>query len=212
MAHFDSLEFPRGVSRGAQSVSERRTDLVELASGRAEVNQLWADSRRAYAAGLGIRSADDLAAVIALWEEARGRANSFRFRDWADFKSCAPSGTPARTDQTIGIGDGVATSFPLVKNYGAINRYVRRITQPVAGSVMVARDGALVSDYSLSPLGVVTFDSAPGNGSVITAGYEFDVPVRFTDDRLSIDLAYFEASGAGIGAAPDVSLTEVRLD
>ena len=49
------------------------------------------------------------------------------------------------------------------------------------------------------------FDVAPGAGAAVTAGYLFDVPVRFGEDRLEINRASFLA-----GAAPSVPLIEVR--
>ena len=53
--------------------------------------------------------------------------------------------------------------------------------------------------------GVVTFATAPAEGVAITAGFAFDVPVRFADDRLRVTRATFLA-----GAAPAVPLIEVH--
>ncbi|MBY0560015.1 DUF2460 domain-containing protein [Hyphomicrobium sp.] len=46
---------------------------------------------------------------------------------------------------------------------------------------------------------------APKAGTVLTAGFEFYVPVRFDTDRLPVSLDYY-----GIGGAADVKLVEVR--
>ena len=51
-----------------------------------------------------------------------------------------------------------------------------------------------------------TFASAPAPGTAITAGFEFDVPVRFDTDSLSINLANFAA-----GEVPSLPLVEVRI-
>ncbi len=72
---------------------ERRTDVVVLGSGHEERNSRWANSRRSYNAGYGVKSLDDLHAVIAFFEERRGRLHGFRWRDHADWKSCPPSAT-----------------------------------------------------------------------------------------------------------------------
>ena len=117
MAFFD-LSFPRDVAAGVVGGPERRVNIAPLASGFEERNARWSASRRSYQAGLGIRTADDLAEVLALFEEMRGPLHSFRFRDWSDFKSCAPSATPAASDQLLGTGDGEATAFQLRKKYG----------------------------------------------------------------------------------------------
>ena len=61
---FHEVRFPDDISRGARGGPERRTQVVELASGDEERNASWADSRRRYDAAYGIRRADDLAAVV----------------------------------------------------------------------------------------------------------------------------------------------------
>jgi uncharacterized protein (TIGR02217 family) len=206
---FHEVRFPTAIAFGATGGPERRTEIVALGSGHEERNSRWADSRRRYDAGYGIRSLDDLHAAIAFFEERRGRLYGFRWRDRIDCKSCAPEGAPAATDQAIGEGDGVTTALQLVKTYGGAHApYTRTIRKPVAGTVLVAVDGApLASGWRCDPAtGIVTFDEAPDDGAAITAGFEFDVPVRFDTDRLDINLTSFAA-----GDIPSIPLVEVRL-
>ncbi|RMD47084.1 MAG: TIGR02217 family protein, partial [Alphaproteobacteria bacterium] len=54
--------------------------------------------------------------------------------------------------------------------------------------------------------GVITFTTAPGDGAEVTAGFEFDVPVRFDTDRISVSVARFRA-----GEVPSVPVVEIRL-
>src|SRR5581483_3014062 len=115
---FHEVRFPTAIALGASGGPERRTDIVTLGSGSEERNSRWADSRRRYNAGYGVRSLDDLHAVIAFFEERRGRLYGFRWHVRADWRSCAPGATPAATDQTIGEGDGAMLAFQLVKTYG----------------------------------------------------------------------------------------------
>ncbi|TPE52589.1 DUF2460 domain-containing protein [Amaricoccus solimangrovi] len=210
MAFFD-LSFPRDVAAGVSGGPERRVNIASLGSGYEERNARWKHSRRSWQAGLGIRTADDLAAVLALFEEMGGPLHSFRFRDWSDFKSCAPSATPAATDQLLGTGDGAAVAFPLRKRYGSLSPYWRDITKPVPGTVTVALDGAMTgAGWAVDNLtGVVTFATPPGPGVAVRAGFEFDVPARFAADALAIDMAFF-AGDRGIGSIPEVPLIEVR--
>jgi len=206
---FHEIRFPTAIAFGATGGPERRTEIVALGSGHEERNSRWADSRRRYDAGYGIRSLDDLHAVIAFFEERRGRLYGFRWRDRVDCKSCAPEGTPAATDQTIGAGDGETTAFQLAKTYGGVHApYRRDIRKPVDGTVLVAVDGVpQASGWNCDPAtGIVTFAGAPEEGAVITAGFEFDVPVRFDSDRLDITLTSFAA-----GDIPSIPLVEVRL-
>ncbi|PKP68094.1 MAG: TIGR02217 family protein [Alphaproteobacteria bacterium HGW-Alphaproteobacteria-5] len=210
MAFFD-IDFPRNVAAGVQGGPERRVDVVPLGSGREERNARWANSRRRFSAGLGIRDADDLAAVLALWEEVGGPFHSFRFRDWSDFKSGLPSAAPAATDQALGVGDGVQTAFQLVKSYGTVQPWARRITKPVAGSVRVALGGVEVgAGWSVDHLtGVVSFLAPPAAGVAVSAGFLFDVPVRFEEQSLAVDMAFFSDARGGAGSIPSIPLIEV---
>ncbi|MEM8849251.1 MAG: DUF2460 domain-containing protein [Pseudomonadota bacterium] len=211
MAHLN-IDFPPDVAAGAQANLERRDEVVQLSSGHEETNQRWTHARRSYAAGLGIRSAEDLARVVEIFEEVRGRANSFHFKDWLDWRS-APAHLPVTMlDQPLGIGDGSTRGFQLVKRYGVVNPYLRPIALPHPASLLVAADGVRVTDFALSAVGgLVTFDTAPAAGSVLTAGFTFDVPVRFASASLSVEWAYFNNDG-GAGSAPEITLLEKRLD
>ncbi len=206
---FHEVRFPTAIAFGASGGPERKTDIVALGSGHEERNSRWADSRRRYNAGYGVKSLDDLHAVIAFFEERRGRLYGFRWRDRADWKSCVPSAALSAIDQAIGTGDGATTAFQLVKMYGATHApWSRTIAKPVAGSILVAVDGTpLTEGWSADDTtGVVTFAAPPEEGAAITAGYEFDVPVRFDSDTLEINLSHFAA-----GDIPAIPLVEIRL-
>jgi uncharacterized protein (TIGR02217 family) len=186
---------------------------VALASGHEERNSRWAHSRRRYNAGYGIRTLDEIHEVVGFFEERRGRLHGFRWKDHADYKSGPPQSAVDPADQEIGTGDGTTASFQLIKSYGdGGSAYVRPITKPVAGTVRVAVDGAEKSDgvdFTVDlQTGIVTFQTSaiPGAAQTVTAGFEFDVPVRFDSDLLTINLDAFAA-----GQIPDIALVEVRL-
>ncbi|WP_323770065.1 DUF2460 domain-containing protein [Antarctobacter sp.] len=208
---FHDVRFPTDLSFGSVGGPERRTDIVTLTSGFEERNTPWAHSRRRFDAGLGLRSLDDLAELIAFFEARQGQLYGFRWKDWADFKSCAPSQEPSVADQLIGTGDGANQSFALSKAYvsgGA--SYSRPVTKPVAGSVLVEVDGVELTEGANftvdTATGMVTLDSAPGVGQDIRAGFAFDVPVRFDTDRIHVSAGAFNA-----GQVPDVPVVEVRV-
>jgi len=210
MADFHEVRFPSSISRGSSGGPRRRTDIVTLRSGYEERNSVWADSRREYDAGLGIRDIDDLHEVLEFFEARLGRLYGFRWKDWADYKSCAPNKAVKRDDQTIGTGDGAATQFQLVKAYtSGPTTYTRTIKKPVSGTVLVEVNGSLVNgaDYSVNTeTGLITFNSAPANTHVIKAGYEFDVPVRFTNDHIDVTVDLFSA-----GQVPQINVIEVKV-
>lgn len=205
---FHEVRFPDDISRGARGGPQRRTQVVELASGDEERNASWANSRRRYDVAYGIRRADDLAAVVAFFEARNGRLHGFRFKDWADYKSCLPSQIPAATDQAIGTGDASTKTFQLVKRYASgAQAWVRIITKPVAGSVAIALNGTPTSSgWSVdAATGLVTFVSAPASGVAITAGFAFDVPVRFDTDTLDVTLDLER-----LGSITSIPLVEIR--
>lgn len=208
MSDFHEVRFPLALSFGSSGGPERRTEIVTLGSGFEERNAVWAQSRRRWDAGFGLRSLDDVHALIAFFEARMGRLYGFRWRDWTDWKSCAPSATPAPTDCEIGLGDGVRTSFALTKTYASgPARHLRPIMKPVAGTVRVAVGGVEANGLAVDEAtGIVTFDSAPALGARVTAGFEFDTPARFDTDRIEVNLAAFEA-----GSIPSVPVIEVKL-
>lgn len=213
MPGFHEVLFPLPIGFGSSGGPERRTDIVLLASGHEERNSRWADSRRRYNAGTGVRSLDDLHALLSFFEERRGKLYGFRWRDRADWKSCDPGETPDALDQGIGIGDGATAAFQLTKTYGGSNApHVRTIAKPVAGTVRVAVDGDEQDfgvDFAVDgATGVVTFlpEHIPADEAVVTAGFEFDVPVRFDTDRFDVNLASFEA-----GQVPNIPIVEIRV-
>jgi len=208
---FHEVRFPANLSFGSVGGPERRTEIVTLANGFEERNTPWAHSRRRYDAGVGLRSLDDVQSLIAFFEARRGQLHGFRWKDWSDFKSGQASKTVANDDQIVGHGDGVTRVFVLSKTYASgSNSYVRPIVKPVLGTVKVAISGDPKAEglhFSVNTAtGEITFVDAPDVGVLITAGYEFDVPVRFDTDGIQTSVASFQA-----GDVPSVPIVEVRV-
>jgi uncharacterized protein (TIGR02217 family) len=195
MSLFHEVRLPLALAFGVSGGPERATDVTRLASGAESRNARWAGSRRRWEAGGAAMPADAAYELIAFFEARRGRMYGFRFRDPVDWKSCAPSQEASMTDQPLGMGDGETTAFQLVKRYGGGEAaWDRRIAKPVEDSVLVAVDGVATAAFSVDlETGVVTFDAAPGDGAVLTAGFEFDAPVRFDADRLEVTLVGHDA-------------------
>lgn len=212
MPAFHEVLFPLDVALGSRGGPERRTEIVTTGSGREERNARWAHARRRWNAGYGVKSLDALSAVVAFFEERRGRLYGFRWRDRLDHSSAAPGVAPATGDQIIGTGNGERVSFQLIKTYGSeYAPYRRPIVKPVAGSIRVAVNGLEAEEG-------VGFDSDPATGRIvfraghvppagaeITAGFLFDVPARFDTDYLEVDLAAFAS-----GEIPSIPILEIR--
>lgn len=208
---FHEIRFPANLSFGSVGGPERRTEIVTLANGFEERNTPWAHSRRRYDAGVGLRSMDDVETLIAFFEARSGQLHGFRWKDWSDFKSCVPSALPGPEDQLIGTGDGLNSVFQLQKAYvSGQQSYFRPIRKPVVGTVLVAVAGdpkIEQQEFTLNvETGEVTFTVPPDLGTRVTAGFEFDVPVRFDTEGIQTSFASFQA-----GDVPAVPIVEIRL-
>ncbi|SEK38027.1 TIGR02217 family protein [Roseovarius azorensis] len=208
---FHEVRFPASLSFGSFGGPERLTDIVTLANGFEERNTPWAQSRRRYDAGVALRSLDDIEAVIAFFEARRGQLYGFRWKDWTDFRSGRAKAAPDYRDQVIGVGDDATVSFQLLKTYRSGEQVaVRPIAKPVKGSVRIGLSNNESQEgvhYEVdATTGIVTFSEPPNMGVQITAGYEFDVPVRFDTDRIQASMASFQA-----GEVPNVPVVEIRI-
>ncbi|RID91405.1 TIGR02217 family protein [Gemmobacter lutimaris] len=208
---FHDIRFPANLSFGSVGGPERRTEIVTLTNGFEERNTPWEHSRRRYDAGVGLRSLDDVETLIAFFEARRGQMFGFRWKDWSDYKSGRASRAVTPFDQIIGTGDGARVEFGLCKTYRSGEAsYVRPVVKPVRGTVLVAVDRdqkveGLEFDIDTTT-GVVRFSTPPAVGVAISAGFEFDVPVRFDTDRIQTSVASFQA-----GDVPSVPVVEVRV-
>lgn len=211
MTVFHETLFPLDIALHSAGGPERRTDIIGFGSGREERNARWAQSRRRYDAGYGVKTLGALQSVVAFFEERRGRLYGFRWRDRLDCSSAAFGAAESPLDQRIGTGNGTTASFQLTKTYGsAFAPYTRIVNKPVSGSVRVAVGGTeRATGFACdAATGVVTFAAGqiPAAGAAVTAGFSFDVPVRFDTDYLEVDLSAFAA-----GAIPKIPLVEIRV-
>lgn len=203
---FDDVLFPIEIGAEASVAPGFSTNIVTAASGHEARNANWSQARLRFDAGPGVRGDAELETLLAFFRARRGPAVGFRFRDPYDYSSGGMTGAAAASDQAIGSGDAARERFELVKTYGGGE--ARRITRPVPGSVRVAIGGVeQASGWTLTDKGVIQFAAAPASGVTVTAGFLFDTPVRFAEDRIEVNRATFLA-----GEAPSVPLVEVRED
>lgn len=206
MQAFDDVLYPLAPGRDAGVSPEFSTSIALTASGHERRNSHWSDARLRYDVGPGIRSEAELGLLLEFFRARRGAARGFRLADPFDFSSKSMTGTPTMLDQVIGTGDGLKASFRLAKSYGSgADPQVRPITRPRAGSIVVSVNGVLAAGWTLASGGQIVFAQAPAAGALVRAGFLFDVPVRFAEDRLDITAVNFSA-----GEAPSVPLIEIR--
>ena len=160
---FVEIRFPADISYGSAGGPEYSTDIVITQGGYEQRNINWSQARARYNVAYGVRTQEQLDALIAFFRARKGRADGFRFKDWTDYQAAGA---------LVGLGDGAATQFQLVKHYtsGSVSES-RDITKPVSGTIRIYKDAVLqTTGYSVSTLtGLVTFSAAPANGVAITA-------------------------------------------
>lgn len=208
---FDEVQFPPRISYGSTGGPERLTDIVTLRSGAEQRNSIWADSRRRYDASLGLDTLDDLHTIIGFFEARMGQLRGFRWKDWTDYKSCAPTQQTTSADQTLGVGNAVNKDFQLIKTYtSGSQNWIRQIKKPVSGTVKVEVDGVLQTEtthYTVNyATGLITFVTAPASTKIVKAGFEFDVPARFATDYINISVDAFES-----GSIASIEILEIKV-
>ena len=206
MQAFDDVLYPFELGRNTAVAPEFSTTITVGSSGHERRNSLWSDALINFDVGPGIRSETELSQLIEFFRARRGPARGFRISDPFDFSSNQMTGTPTMADQLIAIGDGATADFQLVKSYGSGDEpQVRPITRPREDTLMVSIDNMMATGWSLGEKGIITFAEAPADGAAIRAGFLFDVPVRFAEDRIDISGVNFAA-----GEAPSIPLVELR--
>lgn len=185
------------VSAGFQGGPEWSTSIAELRSGREVRNGGWAMPRHKFSADY-VQLEDEERQVVkdAFWS-AMGRLYAFRVKDWGDFKA---------VNEPIGDGDGLATPLQLTKGYTfGPQQFVRRITKPIASTVVVKAGAAVVGVTVNAATGMVTPLAPWPLGAPITASFQFDVPVRFGSDHYNFTLPDRRITAVSIDLVEDLS-------
>jgi uncharacterized protein (TIGR02217 family) len=193
---FDDIRLPDDVEKGAVGGPTFQTTVTTFVAGREQRNANWPSQRCRYDISYGIDTKSKFSAVLRFFYARQGKARGFRFKDWSDFESDV---------EELGTGDGTNKDFQLVKNYTSLLTYQRKITRPIVGTIVVYKDGVVATGWSLLPLGLIRFDTAPTAGVVVSAEFEFDVPVRFNKDEMRVNLEIFDAGGIEA-----IELVEIR--
>jgi uncharacterized protein (TIGR02217 family) len=206
MQSFDDVLYPFALGRNTAVAPEFSTSIAVTASGHEQRNSLWSDARIHFDVGPGIRSEAELSELLSFFRARRGPARGFRIMDPFDHSSNGMTGTPGMFDQLLGTGDGLRADFPLFKTYGTGgDPQIRPITRPRADTLMVSVGDAASTGWTLRQGGVISFLAPPPAGIKVRAGFLFDVPVRFAEDRIDISAVNFAA-----GEAPSIPLIELR--
>jgi uncharacterized protein (TIGR02217 family) len=198
---FHEVKIPETISYGVSGGVGFKTDIIENFAGFEQRNISWSQIKGRWTISYNTRNKSDLAILNAFFIARRGKAYGFRFKDWSDYQAINAS---------IGVGNGIATTFQLIKIYSdTASSYVRSIKKPVSGAVKIYFNGTLQSSgYSVNyTTGIITFTTAPSSGVVITADFEFDVPVRFDTDQANITISLPNGGGGWV----EIPIVEIRV-
>lgn len=223
MSEFVDVYLPPDIRAYPWTSSPRwSTTITQVASAAEHRNQNWLNPLHSFKASQAVRCHEELEDLLEHWMVMRGPLFTFPMQDPLDFASArlkkanlAPA--LAGTDQFIAFGDGFTRVFTLQKKYtrGGVD-YFRPITLPVVETVELMLNAIPVDD-SGSPGGPYTvdvvrdtgeliFSHAPPVASILTAGFLFDVPVRFLgDDSFDRIVSAFQVDGFA-----DLDFVEVR--
>ena len=221
MAFLETPRFPNDLKYGSLGGPMFSTDIVVTGGGVEFRNSNWSLPLSRYDAKYSVKLRSSAIDVYELFMVSNGKDGSFRYKDFWDYRSSSNGvDAVADTDQSIGPGDGASVAFQLVKTYTkGTGSIIRTIKKPVVSAGVLIKVNSVAQtegvDYTVDYVtGIVTFSVAPTDTHVITAGYEFDVPVRFDTDELS-DLFFELMSTAGsdndIVNYPSIPLIEVRV-
>lgn len=178
--------FPLHISKRSKVTIRRSTRVFSSVGGREERNSSWRDSRRIFDVSYGIANKRDYKDVVDFFERVEGSVNSFLFKDWSDHKSSENMRNGiANNDQVLGTGNGVDTSFGLVKHYndGAFT-YTRPIRSIDESSLLIAVDGVATTTGFTYENGYVVFDNPVPINHAVSAGYLFYNEVYFVSSKL----------------------------
>lgn len=184
---------PAWIAYGATGGPEWGTALFAAPGGWEQRTQFWAQVRGRWDVSFINVTKEQATVLVDFFRAvAHGRAGSFCFTDWRDHTF----------DNVIGTGDGIISSFQIVKVYtsGTLS-YARPLTRPIVSRLVVTVNGVLTTAYTVTePGGVVQFDAPPPSGAVISATGDFEVLVRLETDSLQITCVTSEVfSCMGLG-------------
>ncbi len=198
----DEVRLPPEIEVGAQGGPGFKTSIIELWSGHERRNVDWQRERGRWDIGYGARDLSDIQEIAAFFRARQGRARGFRFKDWTDFEAVGTN---------IGVATAGQTQFQLRKQYvSGLVTYNRVVYRPVDGTITMYIDAVEEPDWTVDlTTGVVTFAVGLSAGQIVTADFEFDIPVRFDVDQLNITASLIDPDGS-IASAPNIPIVELR--
>ena len=218
MAFFEQ-QLDLGFDYGALGGASYRTLINRSGGGAEQRSKRWIYPLRRWQ--VGERTLDDSLTLYfqSFHAAVSGSFDGFRYKDWLDYRATYLPESGARGSTTQGVcfpevGNGVITSFQMVKRYSIGGRNTDRvIKKPVAnGELLVYKDNVLqLSGFNVdTTTGLIIFSAPPAATSRITWSGEFDVPARFEQDELPLRFDGIDNDGTRINYMGSLIVLETR--
>lgn len=209
-----NIPFPDCIAFGAESNVLWLTHIAQSIGGQDFSSPNWQDNKHAFDVSFAVRTASDYADVRAHFNEVRGMANTFPFKDHLDFTVTVAQGVLLTLALVAPTADG---TFYLHKKYGSTNPYYRQITRPDT-PVSVFRTRAAVTTDITGAGAAVTYTTGAvaitGHvaGDTYTWSGTFMVPCRYDTDRLPAAIINKEGTEDGelLVSCGSIPVVEVR--
>lgn len=228
-SYLTGVRLNENIERGALGGARFNTSVLELDSGFEKRNSNWSVPRGEWDVGFGLllkfqEDPDnmklDLDELINFFYIVRGKAYSWRFKDWSDFEVGYENGNEI-DPQFLGLGDGATTQFQAFKRYSFGGQtFDRSITKLVDDSnLKLYQNSTLLTEtthYTVDhDRGIFTLVTPPGgagsggNGpsgeDLLEFRAQFDNHVRLDTDDLKVNMEIFNA-----GSWPNIPVVEIR--
>ena len=184
---FVDIPFPERIAFGAQSDVTWATELAATQSGHEITNQSWEENRHVFDVSFAVRLRSDYLQVRSHFNQTRGRAKSFPFKDFLDYQVSTSEGKLLSSAGAAPAGNG---TYYLHKRYGTgSDAYDRRITRPDSpAQVFRTRSGSTTNITGAGAVvthttGAVAITGHAGGDTYSWSG-TFKVPCRYEADRL----------------------------
>jgi len=208
---------------GSDGGAEFNTTIVTVNSGAEFRNPQWTDALGVWDFGDRTMTDDALQSIVGFFRARMGKAQGFRFKDWADYSTLQTVTTLKNSTHqgvlgdgtNFGIGNGTAAYNTYKKYTSGISSVYRQIKKPVSGTFRAYKNGTLlvvgggVGQYQYdTTTGILTFQGGSGyptGSDTLTCAFEFDIPVRFDTDKIKYRF------DAAVVATPGTSSTTATL-
>ena len=193
---FYDIVFPESISMKSSYIIEYNTIINKSKNGNELRIPNYDYPLLSYNVINDIKTKKELEDIINFFKLVKGRAYGFKFKDWLDYKVI---------NQNIAVADGEQKDFQLIKTYNINNKLqTRKITKPKQVNIFTNNQDITTNISINYENGIITFNTPPEKDTIISASFEFYVPVRFDNDKIEIVM-----KNEKVGEIKDLKIVEL---